>query len=78
VKAVMAQNNVLANSQALLLAAREKGIKVIHAPITFADDYRELRSQMNFGILANVKAGGCFKASEWCLLSVISRIIHTF
>lgn len=64
-KSVMDKNNVLSNSLALLTAARERDIKVIHAPITFSDDYRELRGSLNFGILANVKAGGCFKASEW-------------
>ena len=41
------------------------GLKIVHAPITFKDDYRELNGKDLFGILANVKAGGCFKASEW-------------
>mmetsp|Transcript_32312 Transcript_32312/g.82080 ORF Transcript_32312/g.82080 Transcript_32312/m.82080 type:complete len:236 (-) Transcript_32312:405-1112(-) len=64
VKGVMASTNMLANSQALVKAARDKGVMVVHAPITFSDDYRELPNDP-YGILANVKAGGCFKASEW-------------
>lgn len=64
VKPVMDATNMLANSVNLMKEARAKGVKIIHAPITFSDDYRELRSA-SFGILANVKAGRCFLASEW-------------
>lgn len=65
VKPCMEHCNTLKNSVELLQIAREKGIKVIHAPITFSDDYRELRGSLNFGILANVKAGHCFLKSAW-------------
>ncbi|KXZ48356.1 hypothetical protein GPECTOR_28g763 [Gonium pectorale] len=44
--------------------ARKKGITIIHAPIVFSDDYREL-APSPYGILGNVKAGGAFKASGW-------------
>ena len=52
------------NASKVLEACRAKGIKVLHAPITFSDDFREL-STAGYGILANVKAGECFKASQW-------------
>ena len=56
--------DTLGNAARLLEACRSKGIKVIHCPITFSDDYREL-SPTPYGILGNVKAGGAFKASGW-------------
>lgn len=37
---------------------------MLHAPITFADGFPELRGD-SYGILANVKAGGCFLRSGW-------------
>jgi len=58
----MASNNMLTKTQELVTAARAKGIKIVHAPITFSDDYREI-SPAPFGILANVKAGRAFLAS---------------
>ena len=64
VKDVMQANQMMDNTLTVVNQAREKGCKVVHAPITFSDDYRELRDQP-FGILAAVKDGGCFKASEW-------------
>ena len=44
--------------------ARAKGVKIVHVPISFSDSYNELGGE-SYGILANVKAGECFKASEW-------------
>lgn len=64
VKEVMQSTNMLANARAAAAAAREKGVLVVHCPITFTDDYRELRADA-YGILANVKAGGAFKKAEW-------------
>ncbi|GFR48526.1 hypothetical protein Agub_g10421 [Astrephomene gubernaculifera] len=64
VKAVMESTNMLEKIKKVTEEARKKGITVIHAPITFSDDYHELSSSP-YGILANVKAGGAFKASEW-------------
>jgi ureidoacrylate peracid hydrolase len=64
VEPVMKQTNMLANSKSLMDAAREKGIKIVHSPITFSDDYREL-SNSPYGILGNVKGGQCFLASAW-------------
>ena len=64
VKAVMDKNNMLKKSAELAAYARGKGVKIIHAPITFTDDYKEIRPN-GFGILANIRDGGVFKASEW-------------
>ncbi|KAI8463261.1 MAG: Isochorismatase-like protein [Monoraphidium minutum] len=64
VKGVMESTNMLTNAAAAAQAARAKGALVIHCPITFTDDYRELRADA-YGILANVKAGGAFKKDEW-------------
>ncbi|KIY93785.1 isochorismatase hydrolase [Monoraphidium neglectum] len=55
---------MLDNAQALVAEARKKGVLIVHVPITFTDDYRELRADA-YGILANVKAGGAFKKTEW-------------
>ena len=57
---------MLSKTKELVRDAKAKGVKIIHSPILFTDDYRELRrSGTDFGILANVQGGGCFKASEW-------------
>eukprot|EP01041_Mallomonas_annulata_P012472 gene12472-26233_t len=64
VKPVMDATNMLANSVILLNEARSKGIKIVHVPITFTDDYREL-SVDSYGILGNVRAGKCFPSSGW-------------
>jgi nicotinamidase-related amidase len=42
---------MLANAQAVAKAARAKGCLIIHCPITFTDDYSELRRDA-YGILA--------------------------
>ena len=64
VKGVMESSNMMSNTKEVVEKARAKGCKIVHAPITFSDDYKELSDNI-FGILANVKEGGCFKASEW-------------
>lgn len=64
VKSVMASTKMLEHAKAVADAARSKGALVVHCPITFTDDYRELRADA-YGILANVKAGGAFKKTEW-------------
>lgn len=65
VKSVLDATNMLHNSKQLIEVARAKGIKVLHAPITFSDDFRELATENLFGILANIKAGNAFLASDW-------------
>lgn len=62
VKDVMNSTNMLSNTHGLVDAARQKGALVVHAPITFSDDYRELAPEP-YGVLANVKNTNSFKAS---------------
>lgn len=64
VKVVMESTDMLNKAVKVTEEARKRGATVIHAPIVFSDDYKEL-SPNSYGILANVKAGGCFKASGW-------------
>jgi len=64
VKGVMETTGMLGNTMNVVEKARAKGCTIVHAPITFSDDYREL-SDEPYGILAGVKEGGAFKASEW-------------
>ena len=63
VKGVMEETGMLEKTQKVVSQARDAGCKIVHAPITFSDDYNELKGE--FGILKAVKDGGCFKASEW-------------
>jgi hypothetical protein len=42
---------MLAHAQAVAAAARAAGCLVVHCPIQFTDDYRELRADA-YGILA--------------------------
>jgi ureidoacrylate peracid hydrolase len=60
----MESNKMLDNAVETARIARTKGVKILHAPITFTDDYSEL-SASPYGILGNVKNGGCFIASQW-------------
>ncbi|CAI3922590.1 cysteine hydrolase family protein [Commensalibacter papalotli (ex Botero et al. 2024)] len=64
VKDCMHQTNMLANSQAALKAAREKGITVIYSPISFSDNYRELRKP-TYGVLQNVISAKAFRQGSW-------------
>ncbi|EUK18667.1 cysteine hydrolase family protein [Commensalibacter papalotli (ex Servin-Garciduenas et al. 2014)] len=64
VKDCMHQTNMLANSQAALKAAREKGVTVIYSPISFSDNYRELRKP-TYGVLQNVISAKAFRQGSW-------------
>jgi nicotinamidase-related amidase len=64
VKSVMAKNNMLANAAKTVKVAREKGCKIMHAPIVFSPDFKEI-SKTPYGILANVKGGECFIRGTW-------------
>merc|ERR1712217_159636 len=41
-----------------------KGCKVIHSPLIFSHDYKELQKEP-YGILAAVKDGKCFQEESW-------------
>ncbi|MDR3508084.1 MAG: cysteine hydrolase [Caulobacteraceae bacterium] len=64
VKAVMASNGMLANSLAVVEAARAQGVNIMHAPITFAEGYPEIPPQP-YGILAGIVNSGSFKKGGW-------------
>lgn len=64
VKPVMDNSNMLANSIETTNAARTKGAKIMHTPILFSPDFREL-SPNAYGILGNVKNGECFVKGTW-------------
>merc|ERR1712046_69727 len=62
VKDCMAKTNMLANAMKLRKAASEKGVKSIHCPISFSDDFHEVSG--TYGILKGVKGGKCFLKSS--------------
>eukprot|EP00898_Chlorokybus_atmophyticus_P008504 jgi/Chlat1/8655/Chrsp87S00665 len=64
VKDCMAHTNMLANAAEAARAARASGVSVLHAPIGFEDDYREL-SPNPYGILAGAIGANAFKKSGW-------------
>ena len=64
VAAVMKSNSMLANTAAVCEAARAKGAKVIHAPISFAADASD-NPNRNLGILAGCNNDSLFTAGTW-------------
>ncbi len=64
VAGVMDETKMLANTKALVDAARAAGITVMHAPITFAPGYGEL-TRHPYGILKGVVDGNCFVKGTW-------------
>ncbi|GAA3946604.1 cysteine hydrolase family protein [Actinoplanes auranticolor] len=61
---VMDKTGMLANTIALVDAARAAGVTIMHAPITFAPGYGEL-SRHPYGILKGVVDGNAFVAGTW-------------
>jgi ureidoacrylate peracid hydrolase len=61
---VMESNGLLANTTALVDAARAAGVTVMHAPITFAEGYNEITSHP-YGILKGVVDGKAFVKGSW-------------
>jgi nicotinamidase-related amidase len=64
VKGVMVDTGMLANSIATLNAARDAGVSIMHAPISFAPGYPEIPAQP-YGILAGVRNSGAFVKDSW-------------
>jgi len=64
VKDCMEKTGTIENSKKVLDAAREKGVKVFHLPISFDEGHKEI-SEKPYGILAGVKEGKLFKSGEW-------------
>ncbi|WP_415395245.1 cysteine hydrolase family protein [Rhodococcus globerulus] len=61
---VMESTGLLANTTALVEAARSAGVTVIYAPITFAEGYNEITSHP-YGILKGVVDGKAFVKGSW-------------
>jgi ureidoacrylate peracid hydrolase len=64
VSPVMESTGMLANTVAMVRAARAAGATVMHAPITFADGYNEISSHP-YGILKGVVDGKAFVKDSW-------------
>jgi ureidoacrylate peracid hydrolase len=64
VKPVMDRSKMLANTVETVKKARALGATIVHAPITFTDDYRELTSQP-YGILKGVVDSRSFRKGTW-------------
>ncbi len=64
VKPVMDSSNMLANTLETVKKARALGITIIHAPITFTDDYHELTAHP-YGILKGVVDSKSFRKGTW-------------
>ncbi|WP_088894098.1 cysteine hydrolase [Leptolyngbya ohadii] len=64
VKAVMDSTNMLSNTVETVEQARARGVTIVHAPITFTDDYHELTSQP-YGILKGVVDTKSFRQGTW-------------
>jgi nicotinamidase-related amidase len=64
VSAVMDKTGMLDKTVALVRAAREAGVTIMHAPITFAPGYGEL-TRHPYGILKGVVDGNAFVKGSW-------------
>ncbi|HMA35686.1 MAG TPA: cysteine hydrolase [Chloroflexia bacterium] len=64
VQPVMESTQMLPNTVATVQKARELGATIIHAPITFTDDYHELTSEP-YGILKGVVDSKSFRKGTW-------------
>ncbi|MGC4960501.1 cysteine hydrolase [Gordonia sp. DT218] len=64
VSEVMDKTGMLANTVALVEKARDAGVTIMHAPITFAPGYGEL-TRHPYGILKGVVDGNAFVKDSW-------------
>jgi ureidoacrylate peracid hydrolase len=60
----MASTGMLANTRVVIDAAHEAGATVIHAPISFAEGYREITNHP-YGILKGVVDNNAFVKGTW-------------
>ena len=61
---VMARTDMLAHSRAVVAAARQRGVTVLHAPISFAEGYPEIPTDP-YGILAGIVGARAFRKGSW-------------
>jgi ureidoacrylate peracid hydrolase len=63
-KPVVDKNNVLGNAVDLVDRARVKGVRILHVPIWFETDYRDM-GPAPYGVGGYVKSVGAFKRDTW-------------
>ncbi|SOD73041.1 nicotinamidase-related amidase [Jatrophihabitans sp. GAS493] len=61
---VMDRTDMLTNTHEVVQAARDAGVTIMHAPITFASGYNEIGSHP-YGILKGVVDGNAFVKGTW-------------
>src|SRR5262245_16983577 len=64
VAAIMDQTSMLDNTVETVQRARELGATIVHAPISFTQDYHELTSEP-YGILKGVVDSQSFRQGTW-------------
>ncbi len=64
VAGVMSKNGMLANTGRVVEAARDAGVVIMHAPISFVEGYNELGAHP-YGILKGVVDGSVFVKGTW-------------
>ncbi len=64
VKGVMQSTNMLENTKETVTKAREIGAMIVHAPITFTENYQELTPHP-YGILKGVVDTKSFRKGSW-------------
>ena len=64
VQPVMDSTNMLPNTVETVAKARELGVTIVHAPITFTDDYHELTPEP-YGLLKGVVDSKSFRKGTW-------------
>ena len=64
VKPVMDSTRMLPNTVTTAKAARELGVQIVHVPISFSPDYRELAPEP-YGILKGVVDSHSFQKGSW-------------
>jgi ureidoacrylate peracid hydrolase len=64
VKGVMAKTNMLENTKETVDRARALGATIVHAPITFTEDYHEISAEP-YGILKGVVDSKSFRKGTW-------------
>ncbi|TQJ49176.1 cysteine hydrolase [Phycicoccus sp. SLBN-51] len=60
----MSATNMMENAKEVVAAAREAGATIIHAPISFANGYKEITGSP-YGILKGVVDSNAFVKGEW-------------
>ena len=64
VKPLLDDHQVVANLNDLIAKARTQGVKIIHVPIMFSPDYREM-GDAPYGVFKVVKDAGAFQRGTW-------------